>query len=177
MPRLVISLVALAACGPGEREGGGQGMPDAAMDAIIGVRLDSTAPAECYASTTTVEVEAEIQIVQSCAVWNSLSELAGTATVTRTANNLSIDFGNGVLFTGTLGTSGAVYLTYVHDHPFTDGCGWRATETMIGQLDQTSCAFELDYDYVEAVVINNGGCASPCGAQANVTLDLTPIIL
>ena len=48
---------------------------------------------------------------------------------------------------------------------------------MAGTLDPTSCNFSLRYDYVESVVMNNGGCATPCSAQADVTLELKPVIL
>lgn len=168
---LVMMCSLLAACGPGEREGS---LPDAAADAK-GIAPDGQA-AQCYSSGTDVEVALEAQIVQSCAIWNSLSELSGMARVSRTGNSITIDFGNGVVFTGTL-TMGAVSLVYVHPHNFTDGCGWQAEETLVGQLDPATCNFALTYDYVESVVVNNGGCASPCSAQADVTLDLTPIIL
>jgi hypothetical protein len=131
---------------------------------------------QCYDTTTEVEVALQIQIQQSCAIWNSLAELSGRATVTRTSTMLTIDFGNGVMFSGTL-VNGTVNLVYTHQHTFTDGCGWQATETLAGQLDPASCNFTLSYDYVESVAINNGGCATPCSAQADVQLELKPVIL
>lgn len=166
-----MTLVVLGACGPGDR--GGSAV-DAAPDTRV-VPPDGQ-PAVCYAADTDVEVALEIQIEQSCAIWNSLSELSGMAKVSRNGTNLTIDFGNGVVFTGTV-IAGAVNLTYTHPHNFTDGCGWQAKETLFGTLDPTSCNFALRYDYVESVVVNNGGCATPCSAQADVTLELTPVIL
>jgi hypothetical protein len=169
----LLTMLAAAACGP---DGRGGSTPDAstAIDATVPVP-DST-PAVCYAGPTEVEVALQIQIEESCAIWNSLAELSGRATVTRSANTLTIDFGNGVVFSGTL-VNGTVNLVYTHQHPFTDGCGWQAKETLLGTLDPTSCNFSLTYDYVESVVMNNGGCASPCSAQANVMLELKPVIL
>jgi len=167
----LLSLAVLAACGPGDRGGS---TPDAqqAIDATV----PDTTPAQCYDTVTEVEVALQVQIEESCAIWNSLAELSGRATVTRTPTSLTIDFGNGVVFSGTL-VNGAVSLVYAHNHTFTDGCGWKATETLAGTLDPSSCNFSLSYDYVESVAVNNGGCATPCSAQANVQLELKPVIL
>jgi hypothetical protein len=172
MKPAALVMVALVACGPGGREPGG-GI-DASVDATV-ARPDS-APMVCYPGPTEVDVTLMIQIQQSCAIWNSLAELGGRATVTRGAGTLTIDFGNNVVFSGTL-AGNTVNLLYKHQHPFSDGCGWQATETLAGQLDPMSCNFALSYDYVEMVVMNNGGCASPCSAQANVQLELKPVIL
>jgi hypothetical protein len=169
MLRVLVTVCVFAACGPAGRD-------QSAFDAAPDVITPDTAPAVCYAGATDVEVALQIQIQQSCAIWNSLSELAGKATVTRAGDSLTIDFGNGVVFAGTV-TMGNVHLVYTHPHNFTDGCGWQAKETMIGTLDPASCNFMLSYDYVESVVVNNGGCASPCSAMANVQLQLKPIIL
>ena len=171
--RALLTMLALAACSPDGRD-------STTVDASTGIdamlpRPDGQ-PAQCYATPTEVEVALQIQIEESCAIWNSLAELGGRATVTRTANTLTIDFGNAVVFSGTL-VSDTVNLVYMHQHPFTDGCGWQAKETLLGQLDPTSCNFSLTYDYVESVVMNNGGCATPCSAQANVMLELKPVIL
>lgn len=175
MTRCLLAVLAVAAlaCGPDDRD---PASVDAAVDATVDApppAIDAP-PAQCFDEPLDVNVELQIQIEESCAIWNSLAELAGHATVTRAGTTLTIDFGNGVVFTGTV-TGGAVSLAYVHDHPFTDGCGWRATETLMGQLDPTSCNLTLGYDYVESVVINNGGCATPCSARADVDLQLTPI--
>lgn len=169
---IVLALAVIAACGPGDRDTTNH--VDAGLGDAGQLVIDS-APA-CYAGTTTVMADLAVQIEESCAIWNSLDQLGGTATVTRNGTMLTIDFSNGVVFTGTL-TNNAVSLTYQHDHPFSDGCGWRATETLSGQLDPVSCDFSLTYDYVETIVDDNGGCASPCSAMADVQLDLTPIVL
>ena len=168
--RLLMILALVAACGPDGRE---PSVTDGGTDGTV--RQDSQ-QAQCYEQTTEVEVALQIQIEESCAIWNSLAELSGRATVVRSGTNLSIDFGNGVVFAGTL-VNGTVNLVYAHQHTFTDGCGWKATETMAGTLEPTTCNFSLSYDYVESVVINNGGCATPCSAQANVMLELKPVIL
>lgn len=171
MRRLLVGVALLASCGPtGRTPDDAALMPDGVM------ATPDTGPQVCYEATTQVEVALAVQIEESCAIWNSLAKLAGTATVSRATNTISIDFGEGVIFAGPL-TGNSVMLVYTHNHPFTDGCGWRATETMRGTLDPVACTFMLDYDYVESVVQNNGGCASPCAANADVTLDLNPVIL
>ena len=163
----------LAACGPGDREE--SSTADASVDGRTAT-IDA-APMVCYEGTTDVDVALQVQIEESCAIWNSLAELNGTARVTRAGTMLSIDFGNGVVFAGTVMANGSVNLSYVHQHPFSDGCGWQASETMIGQLVQMGCKLMLDYNYVESVVQSDGSCASPCSAMADVQLELTPIIL
>lgn len=169
--RLALPIIAvLAACGPNERD---PVVSDAGLDSTPS---HDVAPQECYGGTTDVDVALQIQIQQSCAIWNSLAELDGRAKVTRAGTNLSIDFANGVVFSGTV-IGGVVKLVYAHQHPFSDGCGWKATETMDGQLDSSNCNLKLEYDYVESVVTSDGSCASPCSAQANVNLELKPVIL
>jgi hypothetical protein len=175
MTRCALALLAVAcvACGPDDRD---PASSDAAVDAAVDSpppAIDAP-PARCYDEALVVNVELQIQIEQSCAIWNSLAALAGHATVTRAGMMLTIDFGDGVVFTGTV-VNGMVNLVYAHDHPFSDGCGWRATETLAGHLDPTSCNLTRRYDYVESVVIDNGGCATSCSARADVDLQLTPI--
>jgi hypothetical protein len=166
--RLTACLLVVGACGPDGR--------DPTTSTVDAASPADSAPMVCYAGPTEVDVMLMAQIVQSCAIWNSLGELDGRATVTRSNTTLTIDFGNGVVFSGTL-VGNAVSLVYKHQHTFTDGCGWQATETMSGQLDPMTCNFSLSYDYAEMVVQNNGGCATPCSAQANVQLELKPVIL
>lgn len=173
MIRIALLVLAFAACGPSGRD---PGTADASTAIDATIPRPDTQPAQCYDMTTEVDVTLMIQIEQSCAIWNSLAELGGRATVTRSGTTLTIDFGNGVVFSGTL-VNGTVNLVYKHQHTFTDGCGWQATETLAGQLDPATCNFALSYDYVESVVMNNGGCATPCSAQANVMLELKPVIL
>ncbi|MBA3454937.1 MAG: hypothetical protein H0T42_17745 [Deltaproteobacteria bacterium] len=165
---LTLALLTFASCGPTGRD---RVTPDA-----TDLPLRDSSPPQCYDQAIDAEVELAIQIEQSCAIWNSLAELDGRARVSRAGTIITIDFGNGVVFSGPL-TMGVVDMTYTHPHTFTDGCGWEARETLAGQLDPTSCKFNLRYDYVESVVTNTGGCATPCSAQADVTLELTPIIL
>lgn len=176
MLRRVAALLALAcaACGPDDST---SGAPDAAPDAAATPDAPpppDAPPAQCYDEPLDVDVALQVQIEQSCAIWNSLASLAGHARVSRAGTSLTIDFDGGVVFTGTV-AGNVVNLVYAHQHPFTDGCQWQATETLTGQLDPQSCNFALSYDYMESVVVNNGGCATPCSAQANVSLQLTPI--
>lgn len=167
-----VALVVIASCGPSGRTPG----DDTEMPGDSATAIPDMGPQVCYEQVTQVDVSLTVQIEESCAIWNSLSKLAGMATVSRSGNTITIDFGEGVIFSGPL-TGTSVMFTYTHDHPFSDGCGWRATETMSGTMDPTACTFALEYDYVESVVQNNGGCASPCAANADVTLDLDPVIL
>jgi hypothetical protein len=173
MLRVGVAVVVLASCGPSGRTPDGD---DAGQPSDGAMATPDMGPKVCYDTTTQVEVALAVQIEESCAIWNSLSMLSGTATVSKSGTSVTIDFGDGVIFSGPL-VGNMVTLVYTHDHPFTDGCGWRATETMLGTLDPMACTFMLDYDYVESVVQNNGGCASPCAANADVTLDLNPVIL
>jgi hypothetical protein len=150
---------------------------DAATDAPR--PIDATPPRDappppCLTGTTPVEVALDARIEEACAIWNSLDLLSGMATVTRTGDTLTIDFGDGVIFTGTV-TGTSVMLSYVHAHEFTDGCGWQAVETLAGTID-SDCSLSLTYDYVEAVAIDRGLCATPCSAEADVTLDVMPLI-
>ena len=113
--------------------------------------------------------------VQACAIWNNVARMTGMVTLTRTATTFSIDFANGLSFTGAI-TGNAVSLTHVEPHSFTDGCGWQSTETLTGTVDPTSCVLSLAYDYAEMVVQDNGGCATPCSGHADVSLQITPIV-
>jgi hypothetical protein len=168
---LAMVLVACAACGP-ENPGPDPARPDAAADANV-VVVDGP-EAQCYDEPVDVDVALQGQVVEACAIWNSLAQLAGRALVSRSGTTLMIDFQNGVVFSGTV-INGAVNLAYAHQHPFEDGCRWMATETLAGTLDPSTCNFSLTYSYVESIVMNNGACATPCSAQADVTLQLTPI--
>lgn len=169
---LAMVMLACAACGPQGGDDAAPSTPDAAVDANV-VVIDGP-PAQCYDEAVDVDVAAQGQVVQACAIWNSLAQLAGHAVVSRSGMTLTIDFEGGVVFTGTI-INNTVNLTYAHQHPFEDGCQWQATETLMGTLDPTTCNFTLRYNYVEAVVVSNGLCATPCSAQADVTLTLTPI--
>lgn len=170
--RLLATLaLGCAACGPDGGPDPDPGTPDAAVDAAVAV-IDGP-PAQCYDEPVDVDVAAQGTVVQACAIWNSIGQLAGHATVTRTGMTLVIDFENGVVFSGSI-INNMVNLVYAHQHPFEDGCRWMATETLMGTLDPATCNFSLSYNYVESVVMGSA-CATPCSAQANVTLQLTPI--
>jgi hypothetical protein len=143
-------------------------VPDAAPFADI-------VAAACYepslSGTVTADGPAEIQ---SCAIWNSASELQGMVTLTRSGDSLTMSFASGPVFTGTLsGTS--VNLVYYHLHPFDDGCEWRATETLFGTYDPSSCVMSLSYSYRETVE-SGSACATPCSGDASFMLSVTPII-
>jgi hypothetical protein len=165
--RSALVLVALAACGPGGRPPSGA-TPDAAP-------VHDSAPAVCFDPSVTGTVTAGTANIQTCAIWNSVSKMTGSVTLSRTDSMLTMAFASGPTFAGTIsGTS--VTLTYAHLHDFEDGCTWRATETLSGTLDPTSCVMTLSYSYVESVSVSNGACATPCTGTADFSLQVTPIL-
>ena len=113
--------------------------------------------------------------VQSCAIWNNVARMTGMVTLTRTATSFSLDFANGLSFTGAI-TRNQVSLTHIEPHSFEDGCTWQSTETLTGTVDPTTCVLTLSYDYEEMVTVSNGACASPCTGMADVSLEITPIV-
>lgn len=155
-------------------------MTDSAVmsDTSADTRADTTVTTDgggaCLAGVTPVDVSLTIMIEDTCAIWNSLDLLGGMATITRAGDSLTIDFGDGIVFTGTI-IDGVISLTYVHPHEFTDGCGWEARETLTGSVNP-DCSLSLAYDYVESVAIDRGLCATPCSAEADVSLELMPLI-
>ena len=80
--------------------------------------------------------------VQDCAIWNNVARMTGTVTLTRTATSFSLDFANGLSFTGAI-TGNQVPLTHVEPHTFTDGCSWQSTETLTGTVDPATCVLTL----------------------------------
>ena len=173
-------LLLLLACGDDDRLGDvtdrtpvDSGAGDAGVRDAFRPRMDF-GPPQCLSGTTRVDVQLMVSIEESCAIWNSLDQLAGEATITRSGDMLTIDFGGEVVFEGTI-SGDSVSLVYRHPHEFTDGCGWEATETLDGAF-QADCSLSLSYDYVESVAIDRGFCATPCSAAADVDLILTPLI-
>ncbi len=124
----------------------------------------------CLGTSTDVEVAVDAVQVSACAAWPSVNGFAGAAHIARSGSDLTIDFGDGVLFAGTL-IDGAISLVYTHQHPWTDSCTWEATETLVGTID-TECQVDLAYDYVEAVAVSDGSCDSPCYASSDVELTI-----
>ena len=133
------------------------------------------APSVCYAPSVQGTVTPGASSIQSCAIWNNVSNLMGGVTLTRDATMLTMAFATGVTFSGTV-IGRNVELTYSHLHDFTDGCKWRATETLSGDLDPATCVMMVSYRYVETVEISNGACATPCGATGMFSLSVAPIL-
>jgi hypothetical protein len=153
--------VAVACCGPAGRSDSSD-TPDAAL-------------AACYDPGLTGTVVPGTANIQACAIWNSLALMTGDVTVTRTATILTMSFASGVDYTGTV-IGDNVILTYATTHSFTDGCSWRATETLTGTLDPRTCVMTLSYQYAESVDNTNGNtCATPCTGTDNFSLQITPI--
>jgi hypothetical protein len=168
--------VCLGACDDRPR---GSGAHDGGIDLALAAdgfssSLDATASA-CFEPQETASVSTAGSLVQACAIWNSLSSLTGQVTIARTGASLVLAFASGVTFNGTV-TGNDVSLTHAQTHPFTDGCLWLATETLVGTLDPTTCAMSLAYTYVETVSMSNGACATPCAASSTVTFSFQPIL-
>lgn len=164
MRALVLALAA-AACGPGNRAPTSADAPPVTSDA---------APMLCYSPSTTGMATAGNANIQSCAIWNNVANMSGMVTLTRDHDNLTMAFANGLTFTGTIqGT--AVQLQHYELHDFSDGCTWRATETLTGTIDTTSCVMTLSYAYQETVEVSNGACATPCSGTADFSLQITPV--
>ena len=163
---LLLSL--LVACSPDQRPPS-NGTPDASSLVI------DAAPTVCFEPSVMGDVVAGTPDIQDCAIWNSLASMTGNVTLTRDHTNLSMAFAGGVTFTGTV-TGSSVTMTYYGLHDFEDGCKWRATETLAGDLDPTSCVLTLSYQYIETVEISNGACATPCTGTSNFSLQINPII-
>jgi hypothetical protein len=161
--------VAIAACSPSPR--GPASQPDAST---TGSGADA-APALCFEPAITGTAMIGNANVQDCAIWNNVARMTGMVTLTRTASSFSLDFANGLSFTGAI-TGDQVALTHVEPHTFSDGCGWQSTETLTGTLDATTCVITLAYDYAEMVTMSNGACATPCSGHADVSLQITPIV-
>lgn len=168
--RIALVVVVVAACSPSAR--GPTGQPDAQAH---GSNAADAAPGLCFEPAITGTAATGNANVQACAIWNNVSRMTGTVTLTRTATTFSIDFANGLSFTGAI-TGNAVSLTHVEPHSFTDGCGWQSTETLTGTVDPSTCVLSLAYDYAEMVVQDNGGCAMPCSGHADVSLQITPVV-
>lgn len=158
--------------GTADEEGGGEdaGRLDVAGTDVPGRGGDGP----CYEPSEVVNVGIDTEQAEACAVWHSLDALPGQATMSRSGMDLTIDFGDGVEFSGTVNDPN-VGLTYAHDHPYEDNCVWRATETLQGTFDPLTCAMTLTYRYEEAVAEDRGDCYSPCFADGEIEMTLTPV--
>jgi len=165
--RIALVSAVLAACSPSPRAPVGQ--PDAALVGTDG------APAVCFEPAISGTAMAGNTNVQDCAIWNNVARMTGGVTLTRTATSFSLDFADGLSFTGAI-TGNQVQLTHVEPHTFSDGCLWQSTETLSGTVDPATCVLTLAYDYAEMVTQSNGACATPCSGHADVSLQITPIL-
>jgi hypothetical protein len=159
-------IIAIAACSPLRPSEGGADAP---------IVHDAPGPSVCYEPSVTGMVMAGMANLQSCAIWNNVANMTGNVTLSRTGNAVTMAFATGVTFAGTInGTS--VTLTNAQLHDFTDGCTWRATETLTGTIDPVSCVMMLSYAYSEMVAVSNGACATPCSGTADFSLQIAPIL-
>jgi len=165
--RSIVCVTALtAACSPA-----GRGNPGVTPDAAVVI---DTTPAVCFEPSESGTVMPGSSTLQSCAIWNSVAKMTGSVTLTRDPTMLTMAFATGPVFTGTV-VDRSVDLTYWHLHDFSDGCKWRATETLTGDLDPMTCVMTLSYTYVETVEISNGACATPCAGTGTFSLEIMPI--
>jgi hypothetical protein len=163
--RTVLVLAVLAGCSPTSRPS------MATADAPV---THDVAPAVCFDPSVTGTVSHGTPTIQDCAIWNNVANMTGDVTLTRSGDNLTMAFATGISYQGTV-TGTQVHLVYFQLHDFTDGCKWRATETLDGTLDPQSCVMMLSYNYVETVEVSNGACATPCSGTADFSLQITPI--
>ena len=181
-PALIL-LVVLSGpgCGSAERTtpswdaGGGEGSVDAG--AGEGEQVDA-APQVCFVPAIAAEVALEATQVSACAAWPSLDAMPGDAVIRRDGEVLTIDFQDGVVFTGAVAAEGgteSVSLTHVHQHGWSDGCTWQATETLAGTI-AGDCSMSLRYDYAESVAVSDGACDTPCYASSDVTLEINVVV-
>ncbi len=162
---------AVAACAPSPRSGG-EPPPDASSH----LTPDASGPTACFEPQIAGTATIGNADVQGCAIWNNVSRMSGSVTLTRGTSSFTMAFSNGLTFVGSVSSSNQVTLVNVEPHTFSDGCGWQSTETLTGTLDPVTCVLQLSYAYAEMVVQDNGACATPCSGTANVSLEVTPII-
>ena len=165
MRSIVYGLVFVVACSPSRPSQ----TPDSNQQTI------DAAPSLCYEPSTSGTVTPGTSTLDSCAVWNSVSKMSGAVTLTRDPSHLTMAFATGPTFVGTVAARN-VNLTYFHLHDFSDGCKWRATETLTGDLDPASCVMTLSYHYVESVETSDGSCATPCTGTGSFSLQIAPIL-
>jgi len=171
--RLVLVVLCAAACSGSSRT---RTHAEDGLDLGSSDASQSSSSTECYDPAVEEMVVPGTSSVDSCAVWNSLAQMMGDVTIAASGSTLTMTFGsNGVVFTGTVDSSGNVTLVYTHLHDFTDGCEWRATETLTGTLSQASCMLSLSYSYAESVEVSNGACDTPCSGDGTFTFGLAPI--
>lgn len=167
MRALVAGLVSLAACSPSGRP---QTSPDAAKPGT-----DAPPSGLCYSPSVTGMVMASNPNLQACAVWNNVAMMSGNVTLSRDTTSLTMAFANGLTFAGSVDTTNHVMLVHSDLHAWSDGCTWRATETLTGPLDPATCVMTLSYAYQETVEVSNGACDMPCTGTADFSLQITPL--
>ena len=180
---IVLAILAGPGCGPAERttpsrDAGGGGSADAGAGEGEAEAADA-APQVCFVPAIAAEVALEATQVSACAAWPSLDAMPGHAVIRRDGDVLTIDFEEGVVFTGPVaeaeGEPESVSLTHVHQHGWSDGCTWQATETLTGTI-ASDCSMSLRYDYGESVAVSDGACDSPCYASSDVTLQIDVVV-
>lgn len=146
------------------------GQVDADMSGVDGGREPDAIAALCFEPMADVQAERKSDGGEGCTDWPSLSEMEGKAVVTRTGEALTLDFGEGIVFSGTV-LSGVASLTYSHQHSLSDGCSWTAVEELSGNVDDIACTAALDYSYVESAS-NQVGCFNPCTFPGSASIGI-----
>jgi hypothetical protein len=152
--------------------------PDAGAGAI---GVDSAPPPPpppsiCYDPSVSGEASQGTSNIEACAIWNHDQQMVGAVTATRDQDALTVTFSSGLAFVGLV-TGGNVQLSHSELHSFEDGCLWRATETLTGTLDPTTCVLTLSYRYAETIEVSDGRCAIPCSGAGSLSLRIAPIFL
>jgi hypothetical protein len=127
----------------------------------------------CYTPSESANVTQSNVSVAPCAGWPNITKLTGMATLALGDGMLTLTFASGPVFTGPV-TGTDVTLTYTQDHHYNDGCTWRATETLTGSYDATTCDMSLAYAYQEGP-ISGFNCFSACNnPPTTADLAITP---
>lgn len=116
-------------------------------------------------------------IVQSPCEYDvsKILSLGGEVRVQIASPTIRMEFPDGTLFLGP--TDGETFTaTRTQMFPFTDGCMWRATETLEGKIDtRATCNLQAKYGYREQPV-TMGPCGTPCTIDADLIIERDHII-
>ena len=130
----------------------------------------------CYEPSEQATSNANSNGGEGCITWPSIDDLDSDLTITRSGTTISMDFGSGIVFNGTV-VNGVVEVIYTRQFPDpdndADGCTWQADEALTGTLSESDCSLDLDYDYREFIAVSDGSCNIACGYPGSTQLTIT----
>lgn len=133
-------------------------------------------PPLCYESSGPASSNANSNGGEGCITWPSIDDLDSDVTITRSGTTISIDFGSGIVFSGTV-VNGVVEVIYTRQFPDpendADGCTWQADEALTGTLRESDCQLSLAYDYREFVAVSDGFCNGACDYPGSTSVVIT----